>query len=61
VAGELVVAGREADGELRRGPPVDLGRASCARAAAVVETLVVDFEEALGGEWVEMVGGDAAP
>ena len=59
VSRELVVAGREAHRDLGRRPPVDLGRTSRARAPAFVEPPVVDLEQALVGEPIEVVGGDA--
>lgn len=58
--GQLVVARRQGDVELERRTAVHLGGSAGARAGAAAETLVVDIEEAVLGQPVEVVGGDAA-
>ena len=60
-ARELVLTSRQAHRELRRGPSVDLGRASRAGAAPLRQASVVDVEQADACETVEMVRGDATP
>jgi hypothetical protein len=57
-SGELVLTRGQADRDLGRRPPVDLGRPSGTGTAPVVEPLVVDLEEPFVGEAVEVVRGD---